>query len=75
MTKRRWLMLALAAAAILLIAGRALAGIYADYLWYDSQGAVALWRTRLVAVATLRGGLQTWRGENLPLVKSDAKHR
>jgi Uncharacterized conserved protein len=49
-------MLALAAAAILLIAGRALAGIYADYLWYDSQGAVALWRTRLVAVATLRGG-------------------
>jgi rhodanese-related sulfurtransferase len=26
-------------------------------------------------VATLRGGLQTWRAENLPLVKSDAKHR
>jgi rhodanese-related sulfurtransferase len=26
-------------------------------------------------VATLRGGLQNWRAENLPLVKSDAKHR
>jgi rhodanese-related sulfurtransferase len=26
-------------------------------------------------IATLRGGLQTWRAENLPLVRSDAKHR
>jgi rhodanese-related sulfurtransferase len=26
-------------------------------------------------IATLRGGLQTWRADNLPLVKSDAKHR
>src|SRR6185312_3206252 len=54
MTKRRWLMVALAAAAVLLIAGRSAAGVYSDYLWYDSLGAVALWRTRLEAVATLR---------------------
>ena len=26
-------------------------------------------------VATLRGGLQNWKAENLPLVKSDAKNR
>ena len=56
MTKRRWLMLALGAAAVLLIVGRALAGVYADYLWYESLGAVALWRTRLGAIATLRVG-------------------
>jgi uncharacterized membrane protein (UPF0182 family) len=54
MTTRRWLILALAAAAVLLIAGRAFAGLYADYLWYDSLGAVALWGARLEAVATLR---------------------
>jgi len=26
-------------------------------------------------VANLRGGLQAWRAENLPLVRTDAKHR
>ena len=26
-------------------------------------------------VANLRGGLQAWRAENLPLVRSDAKAR
>jgi uncharacterized membrane protein (UPF0182 family) len=46
MTSRRWLMVVLGAAAVLLIAGRALAGAYADYLWYESLGAVALWRLR-----------------------------
>jgi uncharacterized membrane protein (UPF0182 family) len=56
MTIRRWLVLAVAAVALLLIAGRALAGLYADYLFYDSLGAVSLWSTRLRAVATLRIG-------------------
>lgn len=56
MTARRWLMVGVAAAAVLLIAGRALAGLYADYLWYESMGAVALWHARLGAVATLRVG-------------------
>jgi uncharacterized membrane protein (UPF0182 family) len=48
-------MLALGAAAILLILGRVLAGVYADYLWYDALGATALWRARLGALAVLRG--------------------
>ncbi len=56
MTTRRWLMLALVAAAIVLIAGRALAGVYADYLWYDALGAVALWRARFEAVLIMRIG-------------------
>ncbi|HEX4684810.1 MAG TPA: UPF0182 family protein [Gemmatimonadaceae bacterium] len=56
MTKRRWLVVALGAAAVLLIAGRAVAGVYADYLWYESLGALALWRTRMTAVLLIRGG-------------------
>ncbi len=56
MTTRRWLMVAVGTVAVLLIAGRALAGAYADYLWYDALGAGALWRTRLGAVVLLRGG-------------------
>jgi len=54
MTRRRWLVLTLGAAAVLLILGRVLAGMYADYLWYDSLGATALWRARLGALAVLR---------------------
>ena len=49
MTTRRWLMVALGAAAVLLVVGRAVAGVYADYLWYDALGATALWRARLGA--------------------------
>jgi uncharacterized membrane protein (UPF0182 family) len=49
-------MVALGAAAVLLVAGRALAGVYADYLWYDALGATALWRTRLAALSALRIG-------------------
>jgi uncharacterized protein len=49
-------MIVLGAAAVLLIAGRALAGVYADYLWYESLGATALWRVRITSVLTLRVG-------------------
>src|SRR5579884_3626503 len=56
MKTRRWLLLALGAAAVLLIVGRAVAGVYADYLWYQSVDAAALWKTRIVAVGILRGG-------------------
>ncbi len=49
-------MLALGVAAVLLILGRALAGVYSDYLWYDALGAGALWRLRMGAVLTLRIG-------------------
>ncbi|MEO7083116.1 MAG: UPF0182 family protein [Gemmatimonadaceae bacterium] len=54
MTTRRWLTLALVAAAVLLIVGRGLAGVYADYLWYDALGAVALWRMRITTIASVR---------------------
>ena len=56
MTKRRWLMLALAAAAVLLLVGRAVAGAYTDFLWYQSVGAGALWRARIQATAMLELG-------------------
>jgi len=49
-------MVVLGAAAVLLIAGRALAGAYADYLWYESLGAVALWRLRLRQTMALEVG-------------------
>jgi uncharacterized membrane protein (UPF0182 family) len=49
-------MLALGLAAVLLILGRALAGVYSDYLWYDALGAGALWRLRMSAELTLRVG-------------------
>ena len=49
-------MLGLGAAAVLLIVGRVLAGVYADYLWYDSLGAVSLWQARLAALTWLRLG-------------------
>ena len=56
MNIRRWLMLALGVAAVLLLLGRALAEGYSDYLWYDALGAGALWRMRMSAVATLKIG-------------------
>lgn len=54
MTTRRWLLIIVAVVAIVLIAGRTLAGLYADYLWYESLGAAALWRARVGAIATMR---------------------
>ena len=54
MTTRRWLLLIVAVVAIVLIAGRALAGMYADYLWYESLGAAALVARSLGAIATMR---------------------
>jgi len=56
MNTRRWLMLALGVAAVLLILGRSVAGVYSDYLWYDALGAGALWRMRMGAIATIRVG-------------------
>lgn len=56
MTTRRWLIAVLVAAAVVLIVGRSLAGVYSDYLWYEALGAGALWRVRMSAVATMRVG-------------------
>jgi rhodanese-related sulfurtransferase len=40
-----------------------------------AAAARALRSQGFTKVANLRGGLQAWRGENLPLVRSDAKSR
>jgi uncharacterized membrane protein (UPF0182 family) len=51
----RWLV-ALALGALALLAGRALAAAYADYLWFASLGASALWRERFWLTLLARGG-------------------
>lgn len=54
MSGRRWLLIAVVGAAIALLAGRALAQVYTDYLWYASLGAGDVWRARFVTLAMLR---------------------
>ncbi|HEY9425718.1 MAG TPA: UPF0182 family protein [Gemmatimonadaceae bacterium] len=46
MSARRWALLAVVVVALLLLAGRVLAGVYVDYRWYSALGAASLWRTR-----------------------------
>ena len=55
MRSRRWLFAALAALAVVLLAGRALASLYVDYRWYDALGAASLWRARTLHELVLRG--------------------
>ena len=52
---RRWLVIALALVAAVLLAGRAAATLYTDYLWYAASGATAVWRARLANAVLLRG--------------------
>ncbi|HEU4632041.1 MAG TPA: UPF0182 family protein [Gemmatimonadaceae bacterium] len=54
MTKRRLLLVALAAAALLLV-GRVAAALYADYAWYAALDAAGLWRAKVVNTLLLRG--------------------
>lgn len=58
MTARRWALLAVLAVALLLLAGRILAGVYVDYRWYEALGAASLWNTKtfLTAVLDLASG-------------------
>jgi uncharacterized protein len=53
---RRWPVIALAVVAALLVIGRVSAGIVADYLWYASMGAGALWRERAVLITAVCAG-------------------
>lgn len=46
MPARRWVLLALAGAALLLLAARAVAQIYVDYEWFEAAGALDVWRAR-----------------------------
>src|SRR5438270_13992779 len=52
--KRRWVLLALAGAAILLLAARAVAQIYVDYEWFEAAGALEVWRARTWSALVMR---------------------
>jgi uncharacterized membrane protein (UPF0182 family) len=56
MRARRGLFGFLAAGALALLAGRALAGLYADWALHDAHGFGELWRLKATTVAALRGG-------------------
>lgn len=54
---RRWLVLLIAALAILLLAGRMLSAWYVDYQWFAVQGASRLWWVRAMDLALLRSAV------------------
>ena len=54
MPPRRWVLLALASAAILLLAARALAQVYVEYEWFEAAGAIDVWRARAGAALAMR---------------------
>ena len=51
---RRWVLLAVAGAAILLLAARAVAQIYVEYEWFDAVGAIEVWRARAAYTVVMR---------------------
>lgn len=53
MTTRRWALLAILGVALLLLAGRLLAGVYVDYRWFAALGAASLWRTKTLLTGAL----------------------
>jgi uncharacterized protein len=54
MTFRRQLAIGVLLAAALLIAGRAVTGVYVDYRWYEALGAGDVWRAQVI------NGLWLW---------------
>ena len=66
---RRRLLIGVVIAAALLVAGRALSTLYADYTWYGAMGATPLWRERAGDLLLIYGvgsviamiGKLTWR--------------
>ncbi|MEA3245134.1 MAG: UPF0182 family protein [Gemmatimonadota bacterium] len=53
---RRWLVLLAVSSALALLGGRAVAGVFADWLWFDSMGALDLYRSQLAHEAAWRAG-------------------
>jgi uncharacterized membrane protein (UPF0182 family) len=53
---RRWLLIALAIAAVVLLVGRAATALYVDHAWYTAMGAPALFWERVLDTAILQGG-------------------
>ena len=56
MTRRRWVFVSLAVFALLMLAGRLGAGIYAEWTWYAAIGALPLYRSKLIHQTVLLGG-------------------
>lgn len=54
MTRRRWIGVAIVAVAALLLLGRIAAGAYAEFQWYASVDALAVWRLRLRTLLAMR---------------------
>ena len=55
MPARRWLIVAAAAIALILLLGKALAGVYVDYRWFAALDAEAIWWARVENLLILRG--------------------
>ena len=53
--RRRGALVTLGAVALLLVAGRALASLYADHLWFQAMDASELWSTRVAYTAAITG--------------------
>jgi uncharacterized protein len=56
MTVRRWVTVAVVAAAVTLLFARGVAQVYSDYAWYRALGALDVWEARITALALLRIG-------------------
>jgi uncharacterized membrane protein (UPF0182 family) len=55
MSTRRWLIVAAVSVALLLLVGKALAGVYVDYRWFAALGAESVWWARIENLLILRG--------------------
>ena len=55
MLTRRWLIGGAVAVALLLLMGKAIAGVYVDYRWFEALGAEAVWWARVENLVILRG--------------------
>lgn len=55
MTPRRRLLIGVVIAAALLVGGRALSALYADYTWYAAMGATPLWSERAGDLLLING--------------------
>ncbi|HYW30488.1 MAG TPA: UPF0182 family protein, partial [Gemmatimonas sp.] len=58
MNTRGWLLTALAAAALVLLVGRAVSTLVVDHAWYGAMGAAPLWWERITDTVILQGS--TW---------------
>ncbi|MFN2398730.1 MAG: UPF0182 family protein [Gemmatimonadaceae bacterium] len=55
MSAKRWAIAVVLGIALLLLLGRAIATVYADYLWFQALGAGSVWRTKVANVILLTG--------------------